>query len=342
MPSSCYYSINQFQNCREIVWLTDEFTEIGESFMHLTLIKLLVGVILFTPVVRGQDSLDVDTILQEIRSVDQQSALSGYFYQLEFTRYKKNFFGKNKLVKKFEAVLPLQIPRHQVFQHPLLLVYDSSRPVTVLEIIKSRDRIVRNLERMEKPVASQTAASEEITRKESVNRGYISLGADKNTVGKQPLSLDISKLLQNSTYSNPQKLEIAGREVISIDFSPLPNKKLKNSLFYLALIEGTILIDARDRQIIEIEGFPINRSEQYKDLPSEAKESFRVFYYQHIKVDNKYWFPHRATLDFMMFSEEFNGLDVKIEFIFSNYKRFDTEIRSVEIDPAEEDQKAGN
>ncbi len=302
--------------------------------MHSRAIKIAVFVLILTSLIKAQEPIEVESLINDILSEDQQSALLGYTYHLEFIRSKKTFYGKDRLTKRFEAILPARFAVKRTYKHPLLLVYDSNRLITAQEIIQRRNEIVEKLEQMENaPDLNENAQSG------SETKGYVILSADENTVGKQRLSIDVAELLKKSVYRNPKNLLINGRNVISVEFKPAANIKPENTLFYLSLIEGTILIDKNDRRIIEIEGFPVGRSDQYKTLPPLEREKFRVFYYKQIKVDRSHWFPQEAKLNFMEFPKEFNDLDVKIEFTFSNYKRFKVDVESVDLESKEGPQQ---
>ena len=292
-----------------------------------TLLRLLALTVAVTPFLSAQEPIDVDTLIEEISTVDQKNAFSGYFYELEFVRHKRAALGSGKLVKRYEAILPSKIPQSRSYRHHLLQVHNSAKDVTFLNMIRDRNRIVKELERIENGTNSS-----ETSDKAAKNSGYISLGANKYAVGRRRLMLDISALIRNSNFSEPRQLVANGRPAISVNFTPKGGQKLSKSLFYLGLIQGTILIDNTDKRIIEIHGYPVSMEASYKDLAMSEREKYRVLYYRQTKVREGFWFPKYAVLDFMGFPREFENVGVKIEFTFSNYRRFSVDIKSVEID----------
>ncbi len=295
--------------------------------MKNLLIKSLFLILFLASFINAQEPVNVDDLIKEVLSYNQEFAMSGYSYQMEFTRHKKaNFFGTRKLIKRYQAILPSKIPQDHFYKHPLLLVYDSSKNITPKAIVENRNRIVKELEKIENP-----SEIENTDWQKKDTGGYITLGANKFAIGKQPLKIDITRLLKNSAFSNPKQVEKYGKNLISLDFVSSPEQSLEKSLFYLSSIEGRILIDSFDKRIVEIEGYPKAKKELYKDLAGEEREKFRVFHFQQIKVREGFWFPKQVTLNFMEFPEEFNGLEVKIDFIFTNYQHFTVEIESSEV-----------
>lgn len=303
--------------------------------MRLKIFSCLVIVFWASLFTVAQEPVDIDSLVKEISVDTQQNAFAGYFYRMEFNRLKKNFVGKGKLVKRYEVLLPSFIPKNRFYQHPLLLVYDSSKNLMPTDIINSRNLLVKELEKIENDPNNDT-------NQKSIKKndgGYVTLLADSNTVGKQALVVNLLELIKGSEFSNAKEVKINGRDTISIDFHPILNKGFSEKLFYLAQIEGIILIDKADKRIIEVEAFPLGKLKQYRSQPVEQREEFRVFHYLQTRVPEGFWFPQIITLNFLEFSELFNDLEVKIEFTFSDYKRFDAQVRSVQVKSEDQEKK---
>jgi hypothetical protein len=303
--------------------------------MKFRILSCLIILLVTNLFISAQEKIDVDLLMKEVTVDTQQNAFAGYFYKMEFVRVKKNLIGKSKLIKRYEVLLPSFIPKNKVYQHPLLLVYDSSTSISAIDIVNSRNDIVKGLEKIE--TSTDTKLSKK--NKDINTAGYLTLRAGSNVVGKQSLNIDLLELINGSEFSAPKEIEINGRDVISIDFRPKTGIEIDLSLFYLKQIEGTVLIDKTDKRIMEIEGFPLGTLEKSRDLKDKKREEARVFHYLQTRVPEGFWFPQIVTLDFIDVANSFNDLPVRIEFKFSDYRRFDTEVKSVEMDPRGEESK---
>lgn len=278
-----------------------------------------------TQLIVAQDNVDINSLIKDISIDTQQDAFSNYIYKLEFVRQKKVFFGKDKVVRRFDVVLPSTMPKGRTYRHRLLLVYDSSRKLTQTEIVHNRKQILKDLEKLD----SGTDIEESEKEKNKQNTGgYLTLRAGTDSSQRQFLKIDLLDLINNATFSNKKELILNGRDTISIDFRPIPDNKLSSDLFYLKNIEGTILVDKKDKRIIEVEGFPIGQLDIYRNQTDEQKKEFRAFHYLQTRVLEGFWFPKSVSLNFMEYSKKFDNLQVNIEFTFSDYKRF-----SVSVDP---------
>ncbi len=267
----------------------------------------------------AQETVDIDSLIKEISINSQKDAFSNYSYKMEFVRHNKALIGKNKLVKRFDVVLPSRMPKDRVYQHRLLLVYDNSKRLTQSDILESRKKIIKDLERVESEPEEETPTQND---PEAGTGGYLTLLANASSSNRQSLLINLLKLIEGSDFSNYKELKAEGRDTISVDFRPHPGLKFTDDLFYLERIEGVILIDKMDRRIVEVEAFPIGKLDEYRSLGNKRKDEVRVFHYLQTRVPEGFWFPKSVSLNFMEFSDKFDGLDVKIDFTFSKYKRF--------------------
>lgn len=294
--------------------------------MKLKVLVVLVIVTWMNLFVSAQESADLDSLIQEVSIDRQQDAFTNYSYKMEFAREKKSLFGSNKIVMRYVVVMPSRMPRNRLYQHRLLLVYDSRKYMAELDILKNRERIVKDLEAVENEVEKE---SENKTKPNT--GGYLTLRAKSDSDKGKLLSINLIELLDNSAFSNQKELKINGRDTLSVDFRPLPDKVFSSDLFYLGKIEGIILIDKIDKRIIEVEAFPLGKLAQYRTQTPEQREKFRVFHYLQTHMQEGFWFPKSVTLNFMESAREFNDLDVKVEFTFKEYKRFTANVGGYDV-----------
>ena len=274
-------------------------------------------------------SFDLNSLIKDISTDTQQNAFAGYFYKMEFRRVKRNFIGTGKMTKRYEVLLPSLLPKQRHYRHPLLLVYDSTkRNLTKSDVAENRRNIIKQIDSLDRDIADKTDEGQ--AKKE--DGGYLTLSASSKLVGDQALFINLLELLNNSKFSNPKTLKYNERDAISVDFRPLSNKKFDESMFYLGLIEGTILVDKEDRRIIEVEGFPKGKLKEYRSPTVKNREAYRIFHYLQTRVPEGFWFPKIVTINFMKFSKLYNDIEMKMDFEFSDYRRFTADVGKVAVD----------
>lgn len=282
--------------------------------------------------VSAQNPIALDDLVREVAIDRHEGAFAGYSYEMEFVMRRSALFGTSKLKRKYEVILPSVLPKNRLYTHPLLLTYDSTRKLLPADISDEKRRIVKKLEQMER-------GEIEYPEEEDANKnqgGYVTLRVDKNTVGKQSLRIDLVELLNRAVLSETKEVTVNGRKMLSVEFHPDKSVVPPADLFYLAYIEGVILIDLEDRRIVHVEGFPVGRLEVMKQRSPADRELSSSFFYRQTRVPEGFWFPQTVKLDFLDAPPEFKDLDASVEFFFSNYKRFDVQVRSVTVDAVEE------
>jgi hypothetical protein len=281
--------------------------------------------------VNAQETIDIPSLIKEISVNKEPQAMLGYTYKMEFVRQRKSFFGKNKLVKRFEAILPFQVPKNFFYKHPMLLVYDSSKSLTPREIVENRKTMVKELQALENPGEKKL---NNLVRKPEA---YVSLRADSGEENKLKLVVDLLELIENSKFSNPKRLEIDGRKFISVEFRPVTGRKVDEGLFYLELIEGLIYIDEEDKRIVEVLGYPPGKIKDYRELSIGEQRKFINFHYLQTRVADKHWFPGKVTLNFIKDDEIFGEIGLRMEFTFSDYRRSQVGVSSSKVNPDQEE-----
>ncbi len=300
--------------------------------MKFKYLGCLMIMILGTLFVAAQEQFDIDSLIEDVSIDRQQDAFSNYSYKMEFIRYKKTFYGKDKLVKRFDVVLPSTMPKNRRYQHRLLLVYDSSQNLTQLDIVNSRKQIIKDLEDVEN---EQQNINDQNNTKPNTG-GYLTLRATTNISNRFTLGVNILELLKGADFKNYKELKVNGRDTISLDFQPPADKVYNGDLFYLGRIEGVVLIDKIDKRVVEVEAFPLGKLEEYRNQTPEQREEFRAFHYLQTRVPEGFWFPKSVSLNFMKSPKDFDNVEVKVQFTFSDYKQFVVSVDNYRVQSSNE------
>ncbi len=90
----------------------------------------------------AQDQIDIEKLLTEVSIDTQREAFAGYTYKMEFVRRRSSFIGTSTMTRRYEVILPSRIPKGRIYQHPLLLTYDSSRNLMASDVSEEKRRII--------------------------------------------------------------------------------------------------------------------------------------------------------------------------------------------------------
>ncbi|CAN5208675.1 hypothetical protein BH20ACI1_BH20ACI1_11040 [soil metagenome] len=270
---------------------------------------------------QAQEQTEIEKWMDDICIDTQKGAIFDYTYllKLSYDKYKKGGFGR-KFTRVYEAILPSRFTLTKTYTHPLVLIEDSENPVTPGAIDLARQDLVKEMERAEKVVDKPDE------EKKNLDGGYWTMQLKAN---KEKAKIDIFKMVKIAQFSNLQKKQIDGREIISMDFTPQAAVIFDTALTYISKIEGQIWIDAASKRIIRVEGFPIGTFKEMRNKPDAERENEAVMLFLQTKVAEGFWFPKIVRLDFTKHPEIFET--IKLEFSFSDYKKSSVEIRNTQI-----------
>jgi hypothetical protein len=180
---------------------------------------LAAAVLVLTPTAdfRGQDS-EIEKLVGEISEDNQKGAIFSYTYLMKFSFEKHKSFPKRKFIRLYEAILPSRFSLTQVYSHPFILLSDSERNLTPLDIINARKDIAKRLERIE----SEEEKPAEQKPAQSADGGYWTMSFTEK--GKR-IKIDVLQPLRNSQLTNLRRRQIDGRS-ISLRSRPPISKKL--------------------------------------------------------------------------------------------------------------------
>lgn len=142
--------------------------------------------------------------------------------------------------------------------------------------------------------------------------------------GVQPFALEASRINQyDFVYIGKERIDELDLYVFDVAPKVLP-KNVSERFF-----KGRIWVDDQDLQIVKVRG---------KGVP-EGDQRFPTFetYRQHI--DGRYWFPTYTYADDTLVFK--NGQVVRLRMLirYTDYKRFGSEVKIIEVDEAGEDKQ---
>lgn len=295
------------------------------------LFTFFICIISFFSVELSAQEIEAAAVIKNISEDSQKGAIFNYSYMMKisYQRFKNGKLDK-KFTRLYEAILPSRFALNRTYSHPFILIQDSERKITAMEIAAMRKDLAKELERAESEDEKQVKE-----KLPSNDGGYWTM---RFTNDNMRVKVDVLKLLSNSHLTNFQRVQIDGRDTIIINFSPKSDAVFDDSLAYLSKIEGMIWVDEKDRRIIRIEGFPIGTLETNKNKTETERSEETVFFFQQTKVKEGFWFPLTAWLNFTKLPQDFGS--VRIDFSFSDYKKASVEVQTVDMESSSESEES--
>jgi hypothetical protein len=139
--------------------------------------------------------------------------------------------------------------------------------------------------------------------------------------GVQPFALEASKIAQYAfKYFGKEHLDELDTYVFDVAPKIIP-KKVSERFF-----QGRIWVDRQDLQIVKVRG---------RGVP-EGNQRFPVFETYRQQVDGHYWFPTYTYADDELIFPEGNSVHVRMVVRYTDYKRFRSKVKIVDVGDSEE------
>lgn len=271
---------------------------------------------------QAQDNqAEIEKWVEDVCIDTQKGAIFDYTYllKLSYDKHKKGGFGR-KFTRLYEAILPSRFTLTKTYSHPLVLINDSENPVTKNSIDLARQDLIKEMERAESVV--DKPGEQQV----NLDGGYWTMQLKAN---KEKAKIDIYKMVKIASFSNLQKKQLDGRDIILMDFTPQAAVIFDTALTYIAKIEGQVWIDTATKRIIRVEGFPNGTFREIRSKPDAERENEAVMLFIQTRVAENFWFPKIVRLDFTKHPEIFET--IKLEFSFSDYVKANVQIKNTQI-----------
>jgi hypothetical protein len=281
---------------------------------------------------QGSDEVDIPALVREsdFNGATSHERLLDYTYTQKRTRRKLDTHSKVKDedISIFEAYPVMGM-------HVLIRVSKNGSPVSEAKMLEARKRAGEDLTRAETAATDQRTAVSKAAAGSNLKR-HLSVGMMVGSSGKKSVSIfwDLSDFLRLCEFSAPRRDTLNNRETIVLDFRARSGLNFPKSKSFIARLVGRLWIDKLDHVVVRLEGWipstaPLDNS---KGLAA-ASPSKSAIVYEQARLPTGDWFPHYVRMNSGGDQTLFNGLNWDISFEFSDYKRFNTDIKQVEIEP---------
>jgi hypothetical protein len=268
---------------------------------------------------RQVENLNIPALIRDALDNGKGSQLlTEYTYTMKLSERRTNNKGEVKeTVETYESYIPtLKVQGNTAAV--LLKLTDKGAPLSEEKIEKERQKAAEQLLKANAEAQKQNGRLPvEPVRSKGA---YFTMRLGQ-FFGRD-LRIDMRVLMQASEFSAARRESLEGREMIVLDFQPNPDAPLDGEVRYLALLSGTVWIDAQERVLLRAEAWP-------RELV--ARTGKPALLYEQLRLPDGYWLPRLAQLNCAAHRAVFGKLGVDYSFEFADYKRFGAETQDVKI-----------
>ena len=285
---------------------------------------------LLTPAVIDS-SIDVPALVKEAICKGAGDMLTEYTYTVNSLKREKD---KNGKVKEETFVYEVFIPiLKSGMRAKGVLVVTSHNGVAVppKELEKERLEAAEKIEKEETKIARSqpvTATSESDNRTGLLPAGtYARSSVTRSAFGMKSggVTFAIADFLRASDLTLARTENIDGRDTLVFNFTPRPGTEFIENEKYMAQVRGEIWIDRSDRIVTRLIGWPIVVNPTGDAPPAVYAEMMRL-------PQPGIWLPGVIRINGADYQTLFKGIKTDSTSTYSNYIRFSTEVKDVEME----------
>jgi hypothetical protein len=292
-----------------------------------------------------EGAIDVSALVKEAYCKGAGDMLSEYSYTMNSA---SRSLGKKGQTKEDSTTYEVFIPTLKSGTRGKGVLVVTSRngvPVAPAELEKARTRAGQNLEKAEEKNARETAAPPE---SDPNAKGMLPLGMYTHTTTshssfgrKDSASLAIHTFLKTCDLRFVRREQHDGRETLIFTFAPRADAVFKDDEKYVAQLTGEIWIDAQDRIVTRLAGWPTLNANPATTTsqPQPSSERPPAVYVEMMRLPEGVWLLHLIRINGADYQQLFDGITIDSISTFSNYIRFSTEIKDVKVTPPDNFQE---
>jgi hypothetical protein len=282
-------------------------------------------------------TVDIPALVKEAYCKGAGDMMTEYSYVLNSAGRSKDKKGQTK---EESTTYEVFIPTLKSGTHAKGILVVTSRngvPVPADELAKARMQAGERLEKAEEKSARETPSPPET---DPNVKGMLPLGmythttTNRSSFGKHgSAALAIHTFLKTCVLTLARRVQNDGRETLVFNFVPRPDAQYGDNEKYIAQLTGEIWIDAQDRIVTRLVGWPsLNASDTTPANPPPASaERPPAVYVEMMRLPEGVWLPHVVRINGADYQKLFDGITNETLSTFSNYIRFSTEIKDVKV-----------
>jgi hypothetical protein len=281
-----------------------------------------------------EGTIDIPALMKEAYCKGAGDTMTEYSYVLNSVSRSKDKKGNTK---EESTTYEVFIPMLKSGTHAKGILVVTSRngvPVPADELEKARKQAGERLEKAEEKNARETPSPAET---DPSVKGMLPLGmythsaSNRSTLtSRGSAALAIHTFLKTCEFTLARREQYDGRETLVFNFTPLPEAQFANNEKYIAQLTGEIWIDAQDRIVTRLAGWPSLTANTTNQAPASG-ESPPAVYADMMRLPEGVWLPRVVRINGADYQKLFDGITSDSFSTFSNYVRFSTEIKDVKV-----------
>lgn len=289
-----------------------------------------------------EGTLDLAALVKEANCKGSGDMLSEYTYVMEFAKRKKNKEREKEEKNIYEVYIPTLTDGARA-RGVLLLTSRNGVPVPPEELERERWRAGERLEKVEDEIAREARLQPVKALESPVGMlplgTYQRTGINLNSIGfsRGGAALDVRTFLRTCDLTLLRREQVQGRETLVFSFRPRPEARFTDKEKYIAQLGGTIWIDAQDRIVMRLAGWPATTTSDTEanntgTPASPANEKPPAVYLEMTRLPEGVWLPRASRINGADYPKLFDHVSYDSVITYSEYKRFFTEAKEVQIE----------
>jgi hypothetical protein len=275
------------------------------------------------------DPVDLPALVKEAYCKGSGDMLGEYTYATDSIRRDKDKKGKEKEETfTYEVFFPT-LKSGTRTKGILVVTSHNGVPVPPAELEKERTRAAERTEKEEEKIARTAPAPPNATA--SNVTGMLPLGmyarmaiTRESLTSKHSARVAVHTFLKTCDLTLLRRDQIDGRETLIFSYFPRSDAQFADNEKYIAQLTGEIWIDARDRIVTRVVGWPSSVSLRKETAPAVYVEMMRL-------PQQGIWLPRVTRINGADYPTLFDGITTDSNNTYSNYIRFSTDVQDVKV-----------
>ncbi|HEY5883605.1 MAG TPA: hypothetical protein VIT88_02915 [Pyrinomonadaceae bacterium] len=282
-----------------------------------------------------EGQLDVPALVKEAICKGAGDMMIEYTYVLTIVRREKKKASIEEKAWTYEVFIPTL---KSGIRTKGILVLTSRDGVAVPpdELEKARVQAAHRLEDEEEKISRQRAPSK---TKIAPATGMQPMGMYVRSNRGGSVLLDVSTFLANGELTLLRRETQNGRDTLVFRFVPRPDAQFKENERYIAQLTGEISIDVSDRIMTSLVAWPLSSTGEQAGAQKERPPAVSL---QMLRLKTGVWLAAATRINAVDYPQLFSGDDVDVKATYSNYIRFSTEVKDVNVDAPEPEPRRVN
>jgi hypothetical protein len=279
--------------------------------------------------------LDIPALIKEAICKGAGDMLIDYTYVMNVhTRSKEKREKIKEETTTFEVFIPT-LKGGMLARGIMLVTNHNGIPVPPAELERERRKTGERLEKEEDKI-SRTDAPAPPTNSDSV-KGMLPLGMyTRHTINRQSAygarigsaSLDLGDFVGTCDLTLLRRERPDGRETLVFRFAPRPDAHFDDNERYLTQLTGEIWIDATDRIVTRVVGWP--RGPATQSLTASSADPPAI-YAEMMRLREGTWLPRLIRINGLDYPALFDHIGFDSIWTYSDFIHFSTEIKEYKV-----------